>query len=89
MSRTAPLERFVMLNPSQGNQGQDDRTLQRCISFAKTWGYDGIKVVNLFAFILTDPCKLKEQADISVTQFKALTALSSHGVRPFKPHLFH
>ncbi|TCI75670.1 DUF1643 domain-containing protein [Exiguobacterium sp. SH0S1] len=54
---------FVMLNPSQGNQGQDDRTLQRCISFAKSWGYDGIKVVNLFAFISTDPDNLKHQED--------------------------
>lgn len=54
---------FVMLNPSQGNQGQDDRTLQRCISYAKKWGYDGIKVVNLFAYISTDPKGLRGQVD--------------------------
>lgn len=54
---------FVMLNPSQGNQSQDDRTLQRCISYAKHWGYDGIKVVNLFAYISTDPKELKGQVD--------------------------
>lgn len=54
---------FVMLNPSQGNQSQDDRTLQRCISYAKKWGYDGLNVVNLFAYISMEPKNLRHQID--------------------------
>ncbi|WP_161568846.1 DUF1643 domain-containing protein [Exiguobacterium sp. SH5S13] len=54
---------FVMMKLSQGNQGQDDRTLQRCISYAKQCGYDGIKVVNLSAYISTDLKELKGPVD--------------------------
>ncbi|WP_426273065.1 DUF1643 domain-containing protein [Exiguobacterium sp. R-17] len=54
---------FLMLNPSQGNQGQDDRTLQRCISYAKSWGYDGLHVINVFAYISTSPEIIKSVAE--------------------------
>lgn len=54
---------FVMLNPSVGNQKQVDPTLQKCIAYAKRWGYDGLNVVNLFAYISTDPAELKHQID--------------------------
>ena len=52
-----------MLNPSIGNQDQPDPTLRKCISYAKKWGYDGIKVANLFAYISTDPKRLREVDD--------------------------
>ena len=54
---------FIMLNPSIGNQDQPDPTLRKCISYAKKWGYDGIKVANLFAYISTDPSRLREVDD--------------------------
>lgn len=54
---------FVMLNPSKGNQEQEDPTLKKCISYAKKWGYDGLNVVNLFAYISTEPTELKHQID--------------------------
>lgn len=54
---------FIMLNPSVGNQTQPDPTLRKCISYAKKWGYDGIKVANLFAYISTDPTALKDIDD--------------------------
>lgn len=46
---------FVMLNPSKADASTDDNTIRRCVSFAKTWGYDGLAVVNLFAFRSSDP----------------------------------
>ncbi|WP_199724754.1 DUF1643 domain-containing protein [Noviherbaspirillum saxi] len=41
---------FVMLNPSTADALIDDQTIRKCIGFAKNFGFDGIDVVNLFAF---------------------------------------
>lgn len=54
---------FVMLNPSIAGETESDPTINRCISFAKSWGYGGIKVVNLFALVSTDPSNLYAAKD--------------------------
>lgn len=41
---------FIMLNPSTADAHIDDPTIRRCIGFAKSWGYGGILVGNLYAF---------------------------------------
>ncbi|OZE35669.1 MULTISPECIES: DUF1643 domain-containing protein [unclassified Rhodococcus (in: high G+C Gram-positive bacteria)] len=46
---------FVMLNPSTADASQDDPTIRRCCGFARTLGYDGIHVVNLYAYRATRP----------------------------------
>lgn len=46
---------FVMLNPSTADATVDDPTIQRCMAFARTWGLDGIRVVNLYAFRASQP----------------------------------
>lgn len=53
-----PVLVWVMLNPSTADHTQDDPTIRRCIGFAKSWGYGGILVVNLFSIRLTDSAKL-------------------------------
>jgi len=50
-----------MLNPSTADANEDDPTIRRCIGFAKSWGYGGIMVGNLFSFRATDPKELKEK----------------------------
>ncbi len=49
---------FVMLNPSTADAEVDDPTIRRCMGFARTLGYDGIRVVNLYAFRATKPADL-------------------------------
>lgn len=49
---------FLMLNPSTADGKQDDPTIRRCVGFAKSWGFSGMAVVNLFAWRATDPKKM-------------------------------
>lgn len=46
---------FLMLNPSTANETKLDSTLRRCFGFAKSWGFGGFVVVNLFAVVSADP----------------------------------
>lgn len=50
---------FIMLNPSTADANIDDPTIRRCIAFAKSWGYGGLVVGNLWAYRATDPKDLK------------------------------
>lgn len=54
-----PFVLFVGLNPSTADETTDDATLTRCINFAKTWGYGGACMANLFAFRATQPSDMK------------------------------
>ncbi len=50
---------FVGVNPSIADDLEDDKTITKCINYAKSWGYGGIVMVNLFAYVSTDPSALK------------------------------
>ena len=50
---------FIGLNPSIADETDDDRTVTRCINFAKAWGYDALYMTNLFAFCATNPDDMK------------------------------
>lgn len=54
---------FIGLNPSTADESQDDPTLRRCREFAKSWGYGGFTIVNLFAYRATDPTILLKVED--------------------------
>lgn len=49
---------WVMLNPSRADALIDDPTVRRCVGFSKAWGFTAMRIVNLFAYRMTDPAKL-------------------------------
>ena len=55
---TKPKVMFIMLNPSTADANNDDPTIRRCIGFAKSWGFGGLYVCNLFGFRATNPKEL-------------------------------
>lgn len=54
---------FVMLNPSTADATQDDPTIRRCLGFARSAGFSGIAVLNLYAMRATDPRELRHAID--------------------------
>lgn len=48
--KSRPHVAFIGLNPSDVDDVKNNPTINRCISFARSWGYGGVCVVNLFAF---------------------------------------
>jgi hypothetical protein len=55
---------FIMLNPSIADEQVDDPTQRRCRGFAKSLGFDGYTVANIFALVSTDPTKLQRASNI-------------------------
>lgn len=58
-----PTMTFVLLNPSTADAHQLDRTLRRCVSFAKRERYGSIIILNLYAFRTKSPKLMKAAAD--------------------------
>lgn len=58
-----PTLMFIGLNPSTADATNDDPTLRRCIGFAKSWGYGGVIMANLFAYRATKPTDMKAAPD--------------------------
>ena len=54
-----PVLAFIMLNPSCADEHIDDPSVRRCIGFAQRRGYGGLEMVNLYAFLATDPAELR------------------------------
>ena len=50
---------FVLLNPSTADETREDPTVRRCIGFAGSLGYGALEVVNLYAYVATDPAELR------------------------------
>lgn len=48
--QSLPPVAFVMLNPSIADAFRPDPTMNRCVGFAKRWGYGRIDIINLWSF---------------------------------------
>lgn len=51
---------FIMLNPSTADVMQDDNSVRKCTNIAHREGYEGVRILNLFAIRSTDPKLLYE-----------------------------
>lgn len=58
-----PYAMFVGLNPSTADETLNDPTIKRCMAFARSWGYGGLCMANLFAFRATYPPILRAAKD--------------------------
>ncbi len=58
-----PKVNFLMLNPSTADEFANDPTVERCERRAKSMGYGGLIVTNLFALRSTDPTALYKTDD--------------------------
>ncbi len=67
---------FIMLNPSTATAEEDDPTIRRCVGYAIDWGYEGVDIVNMFAFRSTDPNILRHVRD-------PVGSLNDHWIRTF------
>src|SRR5690625_5927492 len=58
-----PYAAIIGLNPSVADEVKNSPTINRCISFARSWGYGGVCVVNLFAFMASVPEQMMKADD--------------------------
>ncbi|MCK5617743.1 DUF1643 domain-containing protein [Candidatus Pacearchaeota archaeon] len=81
---------FICLNPLSEEKEIDPTTIKRLISFAKSWGYGGFYMGNLFALRETDFNVLKKNLDpvgdyndqwISKLAWKSKIVVAAWGVR--------
>jgi len=55
---------IIMVNPSTADELANDRSVNRCIGFARaSWGCAELIVSNLFAFVATQPIDMLAAAD--------------------------
>jgi hypothetical protein len=56
-----PYVLFIGFNPSTADGDKNDETIRRCIEFAEKWGYGGLRMANLFAYVSSNPKDLKKK----------------------------
>ncbi|MES2788159.1 MAG: DUF1643 domain-containing protein [Planctomycetota bacterium] len=60
---TLPVILFIGLNPSTADETTNDRTINKCIKFAKAWGYGTYWMANLYGCRSTDPKGMRNFPD--------------------------
>jgi hypothetical protein len=60
---TLPAMAIIGLNPSSADEQHDDRTVRRCIDFAKREGCGALAMLNIFAYRATNPAELASCPD--------------------------
>ncbi len=63
---------FIGLNPSTANESNNDPTIRRVQKFAFDWGFGGVYMLNLFAYITPYPKELKKDINSSRNDFSLI-----------------
>jgi hypothetical protein len=58
-----PSVAFIGLNPSTADEWHHDRTVWRCIDFARRWRFKHFEMLNAFSVLSTNPSVLRDLAD--------------------------
>ena len=58
-----PRVMFIGLNPSTANEITDDPTIRRVVKMARNWGFGGVYMLNLFAWVTSYPDELLKCKD--------------------------
>lgn len=58
-----PMVMFIGLNPSTANETEPDPTITRVMNFARSWGYGGFYMMNLFGIVSSKPEILLKDPD--------------------------
>jgi hypothetical protein len=61
--KSKPKVMFIGLNPSTANEITDDPTIRRVKKMAQNWGFGGVYMANLFAFVTAYPDELGKCID--------------------------
>lgn len=75
-----PVVLFGLQNPSKATAFESDNTITRCIGFAKRLGAGMMVVVNMGAFMATDPKDFLKALDPIGPANRAILAEAGHGV---------
>ena len=60
-----PCAMIISLNPSTPDENENDSKITRCINFAKSWGYGGVCVTNLFTYYTSISSAMRASKDPS------------------------
>lgn len=63
---------FIGLNPSTANETKDDPTIRRVMGLAKSWGYNGVYMLNLFSFVSAFPWLIETDPDFHLKNMEYL-----------------
>ncbi|MBA7468394.1 hypothetical protein ES707_03642 [subsurface metagenome] len=64
--RETPAVIFIGLNPSTASHIKDDPTIRRMVGFAKSWGFGGLYVGNLYALVSSNPGEVLARKEESI-----------------------
>lgn len=70
---------YIGLNPSTADETANDPTIRRLIGFAKRWEYDGMVMLNAFAWRETDRLEtLKVPEPVGALNDEAIVTIAKH-----------
>lgn len=67
-----PIGMFVCMNPSKATAHYSDQTMGNCQNLAVHWGWGGFYIVNLYAYMVTDPKQLKGHKGVDAINDQAI-----------------